>query len=345
MGSVLGAVTGKGGGGGSMPKAPDYKGAAEATAQGNLDYAQQAAAANRVNQQTPWGSLTYSSAGKDENGNPIYNQTLSLSPEQQQLLNYQNQASLGLGNLTNQGLQYVQNQFSTPFDTSNLPARSLNPGQTGQDAIMARLEPQFNKDQDRLQNQLLNQGLQPGSEAYRNAMTQFNQGKNDAYSQAALQGISLQDQARNSALQEDSFLRNQPLNELNALRAGSQLTQPTFNATPQQATTAGPNYLGAADAQYQALLNAYSNKTASNNALMGGLFNLGGAAIGAFSDRRLKKNIKRVGTHTLGIGIYVWEYLWGEPAVGVMSDELKLVKPSAVHTHPSGYEVVNYGAL
>lgn len=345
MGSVLGAVTGKGGGGGSMPRAPDYRGAAEATAQGNLDYAQQAAAANRVNQQTPWGSLTYSSAGKDENGNPIYNQTLNLSPEQQQLLNYQNQASLGLGSLTNQGLGYVQNTLSHPFDASQLPAQQINPGQTAQDAIMSRLAPQFNKDQDRLQTQLLNQGLQPGTEAYQNAMTQFNQGKNDAYTQAALQGIDVGNQARQQALTEQSYLRSQPLNELNALRSGSQLTQPQFNATPQQATTAGPNYLGATDAQYQALLNAYSNKTASQNALMGGLFNLGGAAIGAFSDRRLKKNIKRVGTHTLGIGIYVWEYLWGEPAVGVMSDELKLVKPSAVHTHPSGYEVVNYGAI
>lgn len=43
----------------SPAPAPDYKGAAEATAAGNLQAAQAATEANRVNQVTPWGSLTY----------------------------------------------------------------------------------------------------------------------------------------------------------------------------------------------------------------------------------------------------------------------------------------------
>ncbi len=47
-------------GGGSTPKQPDYKGAAEATAQGNLQQAREAAQANRVNQVTPWGTLNWS---------------------------------------------------------------------------------------------------------------------------------------------------------------------------------------------------------------------------------------------------------------------------------------------
>lgn len=339
-----GPIAGLFGGGGGMPKAPDYKGAAEATAAGNLQAAQQAAAANRVNQYTPYGSSVYSEGGKDSQGNPIYNQTVNLSPAQQQLLDQQNKTSLGLGGLQDQSLQYVQNQLQRPFDTAGLPARSINAGQTAQDAIMARLQPQFDKDQDRLQTQLANQGLQPGSAAYNDALTQFQQGKNDAYSQAALQGITLGDQSRQNALQEQSFLRNEPINTLNALRSGSQVTQPTFNGVPQQATTAGPDYLGAADAQYQGLLNAYSNKTAGQNALMSGLFGLGAAGIIA-SDRRLKKNIKRIGTHKLGIGIYSYDYVWGVPSVGVMADEVMTVKPSAVVMHPSGYAMVDYGAL
>lgn len=44
----------------SPPAAPDYTGAATATAQGNLEATRAAAAANRVNQYTPYGSLVYS---------------------------------------------------------------------------------------------------------------------------------------------------------------------------------------------------------------------------------------------------------------------------------------------
>jgi hypothetical protein len=46
--------------GGSTPKTPDYTGAAKATAQGNIEAARSTAAANRVNQYTPYGNLVYS---------------------------------------------------------------------------------------------------------------------------------------------------------------------------------------------------------------------------------------------------------------------------------------------
>ncbi len=64
-----------------------------------------------------------------------------------------------------------------------------------------------------------------------------------------------------------------------------------------------------------------------------------------YSDRRLKKNIRRVGTHRLGIGIYEFDYIWGEHATGVMADEVKLVMPEAVLRDSSGYDMVDYGKL
>jgi len=82
---------------------------------------------------------------------------------------------------------------------------------------------------------------------------------------------------------------------------------------------------------------------------MGGLFSLGGAALGSpwlmSSDRRLKRNIKRIGTHDTGIGIYSYEYVWGEPGVGVMADEVERVIPDAVVTHPSGFKMVDYSKV
>jgi hypothetical protein len=67
--------------------------------------------------------------------------------------------------------------------------------------------------------------------------------------------------------------------------------------------------------------------------------------ITTFSDRRLKTNIKRIGTHPLGIGIYEFDYVWGEHATGVMADEVKKVMPEAVIRDKSGYDMVDYSKL
>lgn len=261
----------------SAPPAPDYTGAAEATAAGNADSARIAAKANRVSQYTPYGNLIYEN---NVNGDPDqWKSTVQLSPEQQQLLDQQNKVSLGLADLSNSGLDYVKNMLSKPFDTSALPAEQVNAGQTAQDAIMSRLNPQFEQSENALRTRLANQGIAPGSEAWNNEMRSFNAGKNDAYSQAALQGINVGQQARQQALQEQAYLRNEPLNTLNAVRTGSQVTNPTFSSVPQQATTAGPDYLGAANSTYNANLGSYNAQQAGSNALMSGLFSLGGGAL------------------------------------------------------------------
>ncbi len=74
----------------SAPAAPDYSGAARETAAGNVEAARVATAANRINQVTPYGSLTYTQSGTDPYGNPTYTATQALSPDQQRLLETQN---------------------------------------------------------------------------------------------------------------------------------------------------------------------------------------------------------------------------------------------------------------
>jgi hypothetical protein len=87
-------------------------------------------------------------------------------------------------------------------------------------------------------------------------------------------GLQAQDQffkqaitGNQATLQQRNFLRQLPLNELNALRTGSQVTNPTFNTPGQQGQTSGPDLLGATSQQYQAQVgqvNADNARAASN---------------------------------------------------------------------------------
>ena len=70
------------------------------------------------------------------------------------------------------------------------------------------------------------------------------------------------------------------------------------------------------------------------------------------SDRATKQNIVRIGTHPLGLGLYLFDYKTefrtesGESRqFGVMADEVELVLPDAVDVHPNGYKMVNYAML
>jgi len=336
----------------SAPAAPDYRGAAQETAAGNLEAARAATAANRVNQITPYGTLKYEVTGADPYGNPTWTATQALSPAQQQLLDYQNQASLGLGKLAGQGLGYVENMLKTPFDTSKLPSTGFNPSQTYQEAYMQRLAPQLQQGREQLQQRLANQGIDIGSTAYDRAMMQQAQRENDLLAAATTQGFGVGQQARQTALQEQAYLRNEPLNTLSAVRTGAQVQGPQFVNSAQQATTAGPDILGAAGMQYNAAMGDFNAKQAAQANLNQGLFSLGGAAL--MSDIRAKENIKAIGVMDNGLTLYSFEYkdevkshpLAGDGIhVGVMAQEVEQVFPYAVKTLDDGYKVVDYGLL
>jgi hypothetical protein len=336
----------------SAPPPPDYAGAARETAAGNLDAARANIAANRVNQYTPYGSLEYEVSGEDKFGNPMWKATQGLAPAQQQLLDYQNKASLGLGELTGKGLGYVSNMLDNPFDVSQLPSTGINPSQSYQDAYMQRLAPQLQQGRERLEQQLANQGIQLGSEAYDRAMSNQAQRENDLLLGATTQGFGVGQQARQSALQEQAYLRNEPLNTLSAVRTGAQVQGPTFVNPAMQANTAGADILGATQMGYNAQMGAANAQNAANNAMTQGLFSLGGAAL--MSDIRTKENIEVIGVAKNGLTVYKYEYknefkdheLAGSGVYyGYMAQEVEQVYPYAVRTLNDGYKVVDYGLL
>ena len=85
----------------------------------------------------------------------------------------------------------------------------------------------------------------------------------------------------------------------------------------------------------------------AENAQAAGTTQAGLMALAAYfmSDRRLKSNIRRIGTHDkYGIGIYEYEK-FGKREIGVMAQEMEQVRPDAVATHPSGYKMVDYNKV
>jgi hypothetical protein len=135
----------------SAPAAPDYTGAAQATAAGNVQAAQTATAANRVNQVTPYGNLNYAETGTDSQGNPTWTATTSLSDVGQQLLNNQNNASLGLGSAISSQLGQVQNVMGQGFNPQTGPI-TTNAGQANLNQLYGNANlsqvgqgPQFNQ--------------------------------------------------------------------------------------------------------------------------------------------------------------------------------------------------------
>lgn len=220
-----------------------YIQAAQATTMGNLYGAQAATQANRINQATPYGSLTYS-RGVDQYGNPTWTANQTLSPELQALT----QSSLA-------GLQASQ---ATPMS-------GINPGQTYSEAIMQRLQPQIAQQREGIASDLANQGIVPGTKAYENAMRTFNQQQNDLLTSAQIQGM-------NTGLQAQQ-LQNQTAANIRAL------SNPNYINPYTQAAVAGPDYLGAYTTSRAADIAAQNAANAKAANLQNGLFGLGSSAI------------------------------------------------------------------
>jgi hypothetical protein len=337
----------------SAPAAPDYTGAAQATASGNLDAARTAAAANRVNQVTPYGNLNYAITGQDPYGNPTWTATTSLSDVGSQLLNNQNAASLGLGSTINAALGRTQQMMGEGFNP-NLPQVGINAGQNYQDAYMERLRPQIEQGREALDVKLANAGIPVGSEAYKRAMMTQGQRENDLMLGATTQGFGTGLQANQQAYNQAMTNYNMPLNTLSALRSGSQVQNPTFVNAPQQATTAGADILGATQMGYNAQMGDFNAQQAAQANFNAGLMGLGGAGIMKYSDIRTKENIEPIGVADNGLTVYKFEYkpefkdkeLAGNGIhYGYMAQEVEQVFPYAVKTLDDGFKVVDYGML
>lgn len=333
------------------PPAPDYAGAAVAQGAANKETAIASNLLNNPNVVNPYGTQTWT--GGESGGRPTMVQR--LSPTEQQKYDQEARTAGLLGGLGEQGAKSLKGVVGKKLDFSRMPAAptSTEARQDAYDAIMSRVNEETAGSKDKQNSMLIAAGIRPGTKAYQDAMYAIDRGANDARQQAILaagqegqRDFTMGTQERKDAIAELLAQRQTPLNEINALMSGSQVTNPfAMPGAAQNANIQPAPLYNAALQKGQYETDAYNQQQANRNSAMGGLFSLGAAAMPyMFSDARLKSRIRRIGTHPIGVGIYEYE-IFGEPGVGVMAQELLSVKPEAVMLGPDGFYRVDYGRL
>jgi len=200
-------------------------------------------------------------------------------------------------------------------------------------------------DQTMAQQQLANQAVAQRQQALMDYYGAQNAAQQQAYQQAMARA-QFQNTAAQQALAQQAAIRSIPVNEISALLSGGQVNIPQFQGYSGVSVAPAPIFQGgqAQDASAMQRYGIAANQAASNaSGLFGLAGQIGSAAILA-SDRRLKSNIVRIGTHPLGIGIYEYD-IFGQRQRGVMAQEVEQVLPEAVVEHPAGFKMVNYGLL
>ena len=159
------------------------------------------------------------------------------------------------------------------------------------------------------------------------------------------------DQAKLDALAQQANQQNiLDQNQINALLSAAGMGGGLFGQTTTQ-TGGGPSSLSKAAGG--ALTGAALANAIPAAGVSGGLGAALGAGLSLFSDKRLKKDIKQIGTHANGLAMYSWQ--WNDeaqsrgfdiyPTEGFMAQEAREVYPQHVHVHPSGYLMLDYASL
>ena len=281
------------------PPAPNPQDTIKQTTQSNVATAVSNAYLNNVDQVTPYGKLTYQQTGTaniDGRDIPTFTATTTLSPEQQKLYETQTQISQGTSDLANQYVGRIAEATAQPFNYDGLPNAPVYNDQyrtQQRDAIIQRNQPQMDRDRMALEQRLADQGIGLEDPAYRAAMDDYNRGINDfrlgadlQSGNAAGQQFGLEAQTRDRAIAERTNLRTQPINEVaTLLGTGSGVRDPSFVPTNNyqiQPTDVG----GIIGQDYATRYGAWNQQNqqaqASQNAMLGGLFGLGGTLGGGY---------------------------------------------------------------
>ena len=283
---------------------------------------------NNGNSYGPNGSVTntYDPAANQ------WNQTTTLSPQEQSILDQGQQAqgtALGIANNQLGNVQTALNQqLTAPTMQTGVQGGPLqmsvggqNVNQSVQNAEQANfagqmqlLAPQMQQASEQQNAQLVAQGLNPNDAAFQNSQTLFNNGQAVQLGQAAsnavnagnaeqntlfgqqlnqgqfantaqgqqfsqnMSGAQLNNQAQQADFTNQAYAQQQPINEFDALMSSGQVGMPTA-ANLSQTSVAPTDVTGAYGLQAQQQQQQYQSQLAQQQSSLGGLFNLGSAAM------------------------------------------------------------------
>ncbi|MCI0364028.1 MAG: hypothetical protein L0219_09125 [Phycisphaerales bacterium] len=289
-------------------KPPDYRAAAEEQGQSSREAINMQTYANRANQYTPFGSLTYAAKPfvDPATGQKVttWEQYTKLSPELQRALSAQTGLQIGRSELAGDMFGRIQDEMTAAPDYSTLHRKGMDIGgatqYTGQagdalwNAFQARMQPQFQRALEQQDAMLRARGLKPGDAAYDDALAQLRQSQADQSNQAMyqaqqmnaaeaqrLQGMdtaasSYANTQRQGDMAEMLMQRGFSLNEANALLTGQQVGMPQMPSYNTAGAAQPVNYLGAAQSQFAA-------DQANANVMNAAVGNIVGAATKPFS--------------------------------------------------------------
>lgn len=226
-----------------------------------------------VNQVTPYGSLTYNQTGTSSDGTPLYTATTSLSPEQQNLVNLltgsKTTAATQAGNLLTNA-NYGSGNYSDIIGdaTKGLTKQAM-------DTQTAYLNPYFQTQSDQLDTKLKNQGLNPGTPGYDQAMNALKQSQN-----STVTGYLSQIEPQMYQQATSSYLT--PLSMATALGGYGSPTNPTFQSTPQL-NIQPANLIGATANAQTAQQQSYQDQLQQSQNMMSGLMGIPTALLGGWA--------------------------------------------------------------
>ena len=270
--------------------------------------------------------------------------------------------------LADQGIRYgspAYQQAMSDFNRQSTDARLAVTAQSGAEqqrmSEMAKAQAQF---QNEAQQQAYQEAQGRGTFAntaeaqnYQQALgrgTFANAGQLQT-AQNAQAALNAENARRANYLQEQYATRQEPINEINALVSGSQVSRPNFVTTPQTSIPT-TDIAGLINTNFSQQFQNYNSQNQQQQALLGGLLGFGGnvAKAYAMSDRRAKENIHKMGTvfavsdvdndERKKLPIYTYSYK-GDPAstqhIGPMAQDVEKVDPGAVATDRGGTKYIN----